>query len=94
MLRRSLITIAILVLILGAAGLTTGVLAPGVVIMLWATVFLAAILFERHRYKRLAATRPGPGWERTTERFIDEETGKIVTVYLKPETGERTYVAE
>ena len=36
----------------------------------------------------------GTGWVRTTERFVDDKTGKTVTVYVKPLTGERAYVAE
>ena len=31
---------------------------------------------------------------RTDERFIDETTGKPVTVYVDPVTGERSYVQE
>jgi len=52
------------------------------------------IVYERFRYKPLETVRPGTGWERTTERFIDDETGKPVTVYIQPETGERKYVQE
>ncbi|MGH7030733.1 MAG: hypothetical protein ACREE9_21280 [Stellaceae bacterium] len=56
-------------------------------------VLLAAALVERWRYKRLAGSRPGPGWVATGERFVDPETGKLVTVYYRPSTGERRYVA-
>jgi len=56
-------------------------------------VLIGAVLFERWRYKRLAATRPGPGWVATDERFVDPESGKLVTVYYRPATGERRYVA-
>ena len=43
---------------------------------------------------RSSASRPGPGWQRTTERFFDEDSGKTVTVYIHPETGERRYVED
>lgn len=52
------------------------------------------MLIERFRYKRLSSKAPGPGFERTTERFIDDETGKAVTVYMRPDTGERIYVED
>ena len=59
----------------------------------WAFIFLGALAFERWRYKRLSITSPGAGWQATEERFVDPETGKLVTVYIHPTTGERRYVA-
>ena len=94
MLRRSLIVIGTLVLVLGAAALLSGNAEPSVVFIVWGAVLVAVIVFERFRYKRLEHRRPGPGWERTTERFVDEETGRTVTVYIEPRTGERAYVEE
>jgi hypothetical protein len=69
----------------GGAGL--GALILGLVLVL-------GTVLERVRYKPLAHGAPGPGWERTAERFVNEETGKTVTVYVRPETGERMYVEE
>jgi hypothetical protein len=57
-------------------------------------ILLLGTLWERVRYKPLERSQPGPGWIATTERFIDEETGKPVRVWLEPATGERRYVAE
>ena len=94
MLRKGLIVAATLVLITGLAALASGILAPSYIFMGWAAFFIAIVVFERFRYKRLESRHPGAGWERTTERFVDEETGKMVTVYIKPETGERAYVAD
>jgi membrane protein implicated in regulation of membrane protease activity len=94
MLRRSLLTIGALVLILGLAALASGVMDRSIVFILWGLFLIAAIVFERFRYKRLERKRPGPGWERTTERFVDDETGETVTVYVEPKTGERSYVRE
>ena len=56
-------------------------------------LLVVAILFERWRYKRVAGSRPGPEWVETDERFVDPESGKLVTVYYRPSTGERRYVA-
>ena len=65
----------------------------------WGAIAFGAILilgtiYERVQYKPLATSRPGPGWERTSERFVDEQTGKTITVYVRPETGERQYVED
>ena len=58
----------------------------------WAAIFLIGLAIERWRYKPLAAGAPGAGWQATGERFVDPETGKLVTVYFHPRTGERRYV--
>jgi membrane protein implicated in regulation of membrane protease activity len=92
--RKGLITIGVLVIVLGLAALVSGVVASSFVFVFWGLVLIAAIVFERRRYKRIARASPGPGWERTNERFVDDETGKTVTVYVRPQTGERTYVEE
>ncbi len=55
-------------------------------------VLVLVIVFERPVYKPDEAVAPGPPWQQTDERFIDPETGKKVTVFVKPETGERRYV--
>jgi hypothetical protein len=60
---------------------------------LWAVVLLVGLLIERWRYKPLAGRPPGPDWQATDERFVDPETGRLVTVYFHPATGERRYIA-
>jgi hypothetical protein len=77
----------------GVWGLATG-FAGGFVFTIFGVLLLAGTLYERVRYKANAKGAPGPGWEKTSERFVDDETGKPVTVYIKPETGERTYVED
>jgi hypothetical protein len=57
-------------------------------------LLLLGTLWERVRYKPLENARPGAGWIATDERFVDDETGKPVRVWLEPGTGERRYVAE
>ncbi len=56
-------------------------------------VLIIGPLIERWRYKPLAEQRPGPDWTATDERFVDPETGRLVTVYYHPASGERRYVA-
>lgn len=36
----------------------------------------------------------GADWRPTDEKFVDPETGKLVTVWFDPGTGERRYVAD
>lgn len=43
-------------------------------------------------YGRAAGKPYGSGWQATDERFVDPETGKLVTVWFDPATGERRYV--
>lgn len=62
--------------------------------MILGAVLVLAILFERVIYKPNTKAPPGPGWVKTAERFVDDETGKPVTVYVKPDTGERSYVED
>ena len=66
---------------------------PAAMLAVWAAIFLIGLLIERWRYKKLDAAAPGPDWQRTDERFVDPETGKLVTVYFHPPTGERRYIA-
>ena len=57
-------------------------------------LLLAGTVFERVRYKRLAAAAPAAGFRRTPERFFATETGVPVTVWVDPLTGERKYVRD
>jgi hypothetical protein len=42
-----------------------------------------------------AGGRPRDGdWRPTEEKFIDPESGKLVTVWFDPASGERRYVAD
>jgi hypothetical protein len=65
---------------------------PAGLLGIWAAILLVGLLIERWRYQKLSAASPGPDWQRTDERFVDPETGKVVTVYFHPPTGERRYI--
>jgi len=93
MLRNALIGLGALCLIAGAASMPWSGTMPGLIFAIWGSVLLLGTLYERFRYKALLHERPG-GAIRTSERFIDDETGKTITVYVEPETGERSYVEE
>ena len=58
----------------------------------WPALVLAAVLFERNRYKAPLAQPPGPDWQATPEKFTDPNTGEALTVYFQPSTGRRAYV--
>ncbi len=93
LLRAALIVIG-LALLVGAAAFASAGCGLGVTLRLAlpGLLLIGAALFERWRYKRLSASRPGAGWVATDERFVDPESGKLVTVYYHPSTGERRYV--
>ena len=94
MLRSVLIAIGVVAVLCGLIALATGLFPPAAIFGFWGVLLLVGTLFERVIYKNVEASRPGPDWQRTTERFIDEATGKPVTVYIEPGSGERKYVYE
>ena len=59
-------------------------------LVIGAVILLTVFLEPRYR-----GTLPGPvepGWQQTSERFRDEESGEWLEVWFDPETGERRYV--
>ncbi|WP_068089157.1 hypothetical protein [Novosphingobium rosa] len=52
-------------------------------------VLAISVLVDR-RY-RGRAEPPVTGWEPTTEKFLDEETGQVMQVWYHPGTGQRDY---
>ncbi len=82
-------------LLLGAALLLLGArcYGPAAAAGFWGALIVFGVLFERWRYKPLTEQAPtGPGWSATSERFVDPESGKLVTVYFHAATGERRYI--
>jgi hypothetical protein len=82
--------------VLAAAAMLLALLGCIVVafwLAVWAAALVIGLLIERWRYKPLTGRPPGPDWQMTGERFVDPETGKLVTVYFHPGTGERRYIA-
>jgi len=63
------------------------------ILLFWAVALITGTVYERVIYKPLE-NQAGAGWTATSERFIDEATGKTVTVYVREGTGERKYVAD
>ena len=94
MLRSVLVLLGLAAIGIGAVCLVLRCDPPAFTFLIWGAILLGAIVYERFRYKPLASASPGAGWQRTDERFVDPESGKTVTVYLQPGSGERQYVEE
>ncbi len=92
--RPIVIGLGIAALLGGAAAMAFGAVPPAIVGAIWGVLLIVGTAFERVIYKRLLPARPGPGWQRTTECFIDDQSGAPVTVYVEPATGERAYVRD
>ena len=93
-LRVSLLIVSV-ALLAGAALLVIAgcTLAPLARLAVPGAILAFALIVEDWRYKPLKSHRPGPDWLPTDERFVDPESGKLVTVFYKASTGERRYVA-
>ncbi|MBY0317809.1 MAG: hypothetical protein K2X72_03700 [Reyranella sp.] len=82
------------VLMLVAGIIVAGFSLPGGLwLLISGGVVTAGTLLERVIYKPLLREKPGAGWSKTAERFIDPDTGQAVDVFYNPRTGERQYVA-
>ncbi|HEY2068450.1 MAG TPA: hypothetical protein VGG48_02750 [Rhizomicrobium sp.] len=94
MLRSLVLGIGVLALVCGLLAIFKGGYSVSITLGIWGLLIVAGVLFERVRYKPLERSTPGGRWVRTPERFIDDETGAPVTVWLDPQTGERKYIRD
>ncbi len=95
MLRNIVLALGGVLIAAGLVAMIGGAYGPGTVCLVWGAILVFGIVYERHAYKTIVEKVPaGKGWTRTSERFIDDKSGRTVTVYVKPFTGERAYVAE
>ena len=79
--------------LIAIGGIAIWATSGGFFLLIFAVVVIAAALLEPI-YGR-AVTRPsGRDWGPTDEKFIDPETGDLVTVWFDPATGERRYVSD
>ena len=92
--RAILIVIGVLCVLGGLVALATGAFPPAAIFACWGVLILIGTVFERVIYKKTQAAPPGAGWVRTQERFLDDTTGKPITVYVQPASGERQYIEE
>lgn len=94
MFRGILIALAVISILCGLVALATGAFPPAAIFAIWGVLLVVGTVFERVIYKQTKPQPPGTGWVRTAERFIDDASGKPITVYVEPRTGERQYVEE
>ena len=85
------------IFVLGALALFGGTILTmaaggGIGLMVIGALLIASLALEG-RYGRPGAPTDVPphAWERTSERFIDDETGQLLEVWIDPLTGERRY---
>ena len=86
-----------IVLALGLAWLAVGlwlalVDAAGWPMIIFPAIIVAGIVFERVNYRGNASDTTDPNWRPTNERFLDDVTGRPVTVWFNAATGERRYI--
>jgi hypothetical protein len=95
LLRAALLVIGGVMLAATAFGALTGWRLGAIIpLALWGAILAGGVLVERWRYQLLADDRPGRDWQATPERFVDPESGRLVTVFFNPATGDRRYVAD
>jgi len=76
-----------------AAVVVTVIAPPAWPFLLCAGLLAAGVFFERTLSRGGGAPR-GAGWAPTAERFRDDESGAMVTVWFNAQTGERRYVED
>ena len=80
-------------ILLAIGGITVWASGGGPFLLIAAIIVIVTALLEPI-YGR-TVTRPfGDAWRPTDEKFIDPETGELVTVWFDSATGERRYVAD
>jgi len=80
--------------LLGVCGIGLLAAGGGPILLIFAAIALVTALFEPI-YGQLVGRPPmGGEWRPTDEKFVDPESGQLVTVWYDPKTGERRYVGE
>jgi hypothetical protein len=89
--------VRLVVFVLGALLLAGGTILTvltggGIGLMVIGALVIVSLGLER-RYGRPGAPTqvPDHAWQRTSERFVDDETGQLLEVWIDPLTGERRY---
>ncbi len=94
MLRSLVVAAGVFCIACGLVALATGVWPGAIVPMIFGTLLLLGTVWERLTYKPLERSSPGPGWVATEERFVDEDTGAMIRVWMEPKSGERRYIKD
>jgi hypothetical protein len=91
MLRKALIAVGALLMLAGIVDVLAGVGSSSLLPLAIGAILVAGVIFEPWRYKKIVS-EPEAGWQRTGERFVDPETGRLTEVYYDGATGRRHYV--
>ncbi|HEY1899443.1 MAG TPA: hypothetical protein VGG49_06610 [Steroidobacteraceae bacterium] len=91
MLRKVVLSIALLLVVLGLWLLSRHAWSPGVQILVIGSVILLGTAFENWRYRK-GPPPQGAQWQPTDERFADPISGEEMEVQYDPGSGERRYV--
>jgi hypothetical protein len=90
MLRSALLVVGVILTGTGLVFLIKHGTCSGWPFLIWGTILLITVLFERWRYRRIEHPKSDQ-WQRTEECFEDPETRRNVEVFYNPSTGERRY---
>ena len=84
----------ILAALLGVGGLALYASGGGPVLLIFAAIALVTALLEPIYGHVIGKPPMGGDWRPTDEKFVDPESGQLVTVWYDPKTGERRYVGK
>jgi hypothetical protein len=77
--------------LLSACGIAWIAAGGGPVLLIIGVIAAISAAFEPI-YGRALGRPPEGEWRPTDEKFVDPESGRLVTVWFDPKTGERRYV--
>ena len=79
--------------LLAICGIAVWATSGGFFLLIGAAVVIVTALLEPI-YGQAVGRPSGTNWRPTDEKFVDPETGKLVTVWFDPRTGDRRYVSD
>ncbi len=91
---RTLIGIAAIVFVGFALALTITTSGGGWPMLAGALLVASGCLYERRYHAGRSGQAPEARFRATGERFVDPESGRDITVWTDPATGERRYVEQ
>jgi hypothetical protein len=79
--------------LLGVCGVALWASGGGWMLLILGAVVIVTVLLEPV-YGRATKRPLGGNWHPTDEKFVDPESGKLLTVWFDPATGDRRYVED